>query len=92
MAMMFWYGSHWMFWQAALMWVAVLVFWGLVFWAVYALVTSARRSGDRDHGASREDDPRRILDQRLARGEIDEDEYRHLRELIDRTPASTGSR
>lgn len=90
--MMLWYGAHWMFWQAALMWVAVLVFWALVFWAVYALVTSARRSGDRDRAARGEDDPRRILDQRLARGEIGEDEYRHLRDLIDRAPVGTATR
>ena len=34
---------------------------------------------NRDDGT----DARRILDQRLARGEIDAGEYRHLRDLID---------
>jgi putative membrane protein len=76
--MMFGYGAHWALWQAALMWAGMIVFWGLLIWGVYALITAARRpSRDEDGGESR-----RILDQRLARGEIDEAEYRRLRDLI----------
>jgi putative membrane protein len=90
-AMMFWYGAHWAFWQASLMWVGMIVFWGLVIWAVYALITTARkpsRDRDEDGGA------RRILDERLARGEIDEAEYQRLRDLLSspgkQEPAGTG--
>ena len=25
--MMFWYGGHWAFWQAGLMWVGMIAFW-----------------------------------------------------------------
>lgn len=92
---MFWYGAHWMFWQAAVMWGGMVVFWGLVIWAVYALVTSSRRSSDRpgrEDLPRRDEDPRRILDQRLARGEIDAEEYQRLRDLIDRSPADAASR
>lgn len=89
--LMFWYGSHLMFWQAALMWIGMLAFWGLVIWAIYALVTStSRRSGEH-----RGPDARRILDERLARGEIDTAEYQRLRDLITagdrRAPADVGS-
>jgi putative membrane protein len=80
-AMMLWYGGHWAFWQASLMWLGMIVFWGLLAWVIYALVTAATRRpprGDHDGGYAR-----RILDQRLARGEIDEAEYRRLRDLID---------
>lgn len=92
--MMFWYGAHWAFWQVSLMWVGMIVFWGLVIWAVYALVTAARRpSRDRDEGGG--SDARRILDERLARGEIDEAEYRRLRDMIgsggQHEPAGTGT-
>jgi putative membrane protein len=79
-AMMFWYGAHLAFWQVSVMWIGMIVFWGLLAWAVYALVTAATRTpsrGDQD-GA----DARRILDQRLARGKIDDEEYRRLRGLI----------
>jgi len=91
-AMMFWYGGHWAFWQVGLAWVGMLLFWALLIWAVYALITSAtRRPPRRDDG----DDPQRILDQRLARGEIDAEEYRRLRDLIasrgPHTPAGTGN-
>jgi putative membrane protein len=79
--MMFWYGAHWAFWQASLMWVGMIVFWGLLIWAVYALITAARRPSrdrDDDQGSS----ARRILDERLARGEIDDAEYQRLRDLL----------
>jgi putative membrane protein len=91
-AMMFWYGSHWVFWQVALMWVGMIAFWGLLIWAVYALITSSTRRPDHDH---RGDEARRILDLRLAKGEIDAEEYRRLRDLIaheDRNPISPGDR
>ena len=91
--MMFWYGGHWAFWQAGLMWVGMIAFWGLLIWGGYALITNlTRKPPDAGHG---NDDAVRILDRRLASGEIDADEYRRLRELITagdhHTPAGTGS-
>ena len=78
--MMIWFGSHWAFWQSGLMWIAVLAFWVLVAWVGYVFITSGPpRTRSRDDGA----DARHILDQRLARGEIDAEEYRRLRDLID---------
>ena len=87
---MFWDGGgHWVFWQAALMWVGMVVFWGLVIWAVYALVANAGRA--RPSGwPGLEPDARSILDQRLAKGEISPEEYARLRETLEtgrpRTP------
>jgi putative membrane protein len=95
--MMFWNGGGWPFWEVALMWVGMIAFWGLLIWAVYALVTQATRrpgaeAGGKEH---RSDDAQRILDERLARGEIDTDEYRRLRDALasgdDRSPAGSGS-
>ena len=90
--MMFWYGGHWAFWQAGLMWVVMIAFWGLLIWGAYALITYlTRKPGTADSG----DDAVRILDQRLARGEIDAGEYQRLRDLITagdhHTPAASGS-
>src|SRR6266699_1848932 len=76
--MMFWYGNAgWPFWEIALMWVGMIAFWGLLIWAIYALITSAtRRPGPQTRGGEhRGVDARHILDERLARGEIDTDEY-----------------
>ena len=96
--MMFWYGNAgWAFWQIALMWAFMAAFWGLLIWAAYALITSAtRRPGAEAPGDERGGDPaRRILDERLARGEIVTDEYRRLRDVLasddDRSPAGRGS-
>ena len=95
--MMFWNGGGWPFWEVALMWVGMIAFWGLLIWAVYALITAAtRRPGTETRGEEHAGDPaRRILDERLARGEIDTDEYRRLRDVLasgdDRSPAGRGS-
>jgi putative membrane protein len=94
--MMFWYGGGWAWWQAGLMWLVVIAFWAFLIWAVYALVTGiARRGGEPEGGRPQTGGARRILDERLARGEIDPEEYRRLRETLDggtgRSPAGTGS-
>jgi uncharacterized membrane protein len=100
-AMMFGYGGTgggWPIWAVALMWVGMLAFLGVLIWVGYTLMTSAtRRSrqhrrgdqcvGERHSGA----DARGVLDERLARGEIDAAEYQRLRGLIaardDQVPA-----
>ena len=90
--MMFWYGGQWAWWQGGLMWLGMIVFWGLLIWAVYAVITNLTRKQGSNHSG---DDARRILDQRLARGEIDAEEYQWLRDLITpsdhQSPAGTGS-
>jgi putative membrane protein len=91
--MMFWYGGHWAFWQAGLMWAGMLVFWGLLIWGAYVLITTAVRKPD--HG-DQVGNARAILDQRLARGEISPEEYRRMRDLLSgdatKTAAGSGSR
>ncbi len=101
--MMFWNGGGWAWWQAGLMWIAMIAFLALLIWAVYALVASVtRRPGrpDRDQGLQPGSGPqpgsaRRILDERLARGEISAEEYRRLRDVLadgeGRSPAGSGS-
>lgn len=44
--MMFWYGGGWAWWQAGLMWLAMIAFWAVVIWAIYALVTGITRRPD----------------------------------------------
>ena len=96
--MMFEYGNNWGFWQVALIWVGMIAFWGLLIWAVYALATSSAGSARSDKlGRNRDggNDAGHILDQRLAKGEINADEYHRLRDLIrndDPVPVATGDR
>jgi putative membrane protein len=93
--MMFWSGGGWAWWQAGLMWLAMIAFWGVLIWAIYALIAGARRGGTAERGERQPGDARAILDQRLARGEISPEEYRRLRDVLDggtgRSPAGTGS-
>ena len=79
--MMFGYGSGWPAWGIALMWIGMLAFLAFLIWAAYALITSTSGRPGRD----RDQQPCSaaiILDERLARGEIDAEEYRRLRDLI----------
>jgi len=89
--MMFWYGGGWAWWQAGLMWLVMIAFWALLIWAIYALVTGiTRRPGQAEPGGQRgPGDARRILDERLARGEIGTEEYQRLREVLEGGPDRT---
>jgi putative membrane protein len=90
--MMFWYGGHWVFWQAALMWLVMVAFWGLMIWLVYTFVVAVIRDSRRQGPG---DSAKAILDERLARGEIDAEEYRRLRDVMvldQHTPVGTGDR
>jgi putative membrane protein len=78
---MMWYwggGVHWWGWLLGT--IAMIAFWALIIWAIwYWIVTASRRPPDHQQ---RDDDAKRILDERLARGEIDTDEYRRLLAVI----------
>jgi putative membrane protein len=78
--------------------VGMVAFWGLMVWAIWSFVTGG--NGKPEQGQQR-DEAKRILDERLARGEIDAAEYNRLRDLITteeqhdrngRTPVGTGDR
>lgn len=65
--MMFWNGGGWAWWQAGLMWVVMIAFWGLLIWGIYALITNLTRRPGTGPGPSGQG-ARQILDERLARG------------------------
>jgi uncharacterized membrane protein len=75
------------------MWIAMIAFWGLLIWGIYALVTGAARKPDRKPDG---DAAARILDERLAKGEIDAAEYEHLKDVMAASqagrPTGAGSR
>ena len=85
---MWWHGNWgWGSWLA--MSLSMLVFWGLVIWVVATLVRSP--------GTPREPsvDPERILAERFARGEINEDDYRRRLDAlrsVDGPEVHAGSR
>ena len=79
--MMGWYhdGAGWGGWLV--MTIAMIAFWAMVIVAVIVLFRGSRSGGE---ASSPRQDPIDILDQRFARGEIDEDEY-HARSAVLRT-------
>ena len=90
--MMFGYGGTgggWPVWAVALTWIGMLVLLGVLIWVGYTLMTNAGRRPRPDRGAGPGThergggaDARGVLDERLARGEIDAAEYQRLRGLI----------
>jgi len=80
-------GGHWGLW--VLMIVAMVVFWGALAWIIVTLVrqrgTPAGSIPPAPESSSSlpSSDALCILNERLARGDIDEDEYSRRRSLID---------
>jgi putative membrane protein len=76
-------GVGWAGW--ILMVLMMLAFWGAIAWVAVTLI---RHSGSRtqipqpDAPAQRGPDSLRILEERFARGEIDEDEFRRRRDVL----------
>jgi putative membrane protein len=95
--MLYWgSGAHWWAWLVGS--VFMLAFWVVIVWAIWYLVTNLTRQPEHRRAG---DEAKRILDERLARGEIDAEEYTRLRELIQspdvhasngQTPQSAGHR
>ena len=77
--MMFWDGGSWVWWQVLLMWTGMIAFWGALIWAAYYFVSASFRDSRRNdvQGGAK-----RILDERLARGEIDTGEYQRLQDAL----------
>jgi putative membrane protein len=65
-----WYHVGWG-WGWGVMTLVMVAFWGLVIWAVVNVVRGAGEAAP-----TRQRRPEGILAERLARGDIDEDEYR----------------
>ena len=81
---MMWYGgSGVQWWGWLLMSVGTVAFWGLIVWAIWYLVASFTRQPERSQGST---DPKRILDERLARGEIDTEEYQRRLNALGGAP------
>lgn len=81
--MMYWYGHGMGGWGYVLMTLNMLFFWGLVIVGIVFLVRyvgASRQSGGGRGGASAD----RILAERFARGEIDEEEYQRRRDILRR--------
>lgn len=81
--MMGWYndGTGWIGWLV--MTLTMVAFWSLVIYAVMSIFRGTQRAGEPLSGQR---DPMQILDERFARGEIDEDEY-HARSSVLRAAA-----
>jgi putative membrane protein len=80
--MHYWDGS-WGWGAWLLMSLAMVAFWGALAWIIVALVRNHRGPAPHDQ-ASSPPDALHILDERFAKGEIDESEYRDRRKVLQR--------
>jgi uncharacterized membrane protein len=102
--MMFGYGGAggWPAWAVAFMWIGMFASLGVLIWGGYILMTNATRRPHQQHRGDQDAHQRRsgagargVLDERLARDEIDAAEYQRLQGLIaagdDQAPAGSAS-
>ena len=87
-------GGHWGLWIVMI--IAMLVFWGGLAWVIVTLVRQRGSHPDPrllPPGGPPPGNPAagalRILDERLARGEIEDEEYKRRRDLIRGTEPGT---
>ena len=74
---MYWGGDGMAWWGYLLMSVSMIVFWGLVIGGIIALVRYLGRPPEQSQTGPVQPTPEQILAERFARGELDEEEYRH---------------
>ncbi|MER5736831.1 MULTISPECIES: SHOCT domain-containing protein [unclassified Streptomyces] len=74
--MMFWNGGGMNGWGWFAMSAGMILFWGLLITAVVLIFRALDRAVERPARQDGPMGPERILGERLARGEIDEEEYR----------------
>ena len=87
---MYWYGHGIGGWGYALMTLSMLLFWGVVIYGIVALIRYGRRDSPQVREPAQPPAPERLLAERFARGEIDEDEYQQrLTSLRAAGPAAT---
>ena len=79
------WNDSWSGWNWALMMTGMVVFWGLVAWAIVALVRSPNRSQRVTNNSAEE-----ILAGRLAAGEIEGDEYQQRLDVLRSDKVPTG--
>ena len=86
--MMMWYGGDWGWGGWVLMAVGMVVFWALVITAVVLAVRylAGPRGTDASPSGSGQTRAEGVLADRLARGEIDENEYRQRLSLLREYP------
>ena len=75
--MMYGYGNGMGGWGYALMTISMILFWGAVIYGIVALVRYTHRDCPQrgEPAGPPAPEPERLLAERFARGEIDEDEY-----------------
>lgn len=74
--MMFWYGDGMNGWAWFAMSAGMVLFWGLLITVVVMLFRTLDRAADRPSEFRPATPAEQILGERLARGEIDDEEYR----------------
>ncbi|MFD6324337.1 SHOCT domain-containing protein [Streptomyces sp. NPDC058442] len=89
--MMFWYDHGVSGWGWFAMSVGMILFWALIITAVVLLLRAVNSSHERTHTlATPTPTPEDILRERLARGEIDEEEYRRRLSTLHSDPLAKG--
>lgn len=66
-------------WGAGFGWIFMLLFWGLVIWAIIYLAQNISRSNRREYGDKYDDRAISIIKERYAKGEISKEEFERMK-------------
>lgn len=64
--------------------VFMIIFWGVIIWAIIALVRHFAGRNSDWHMKSKENEALRILNERYARGEISKEEYEERKAVLNK--------
>jgi putative membrane protein len=81
--MMWWYGPGMNGWGYGLMTISMVLFWALIVFGIVALIRYIGRAGQ---ATTDRPTPRQLLDERFARGEIDDEEYQRRLDVMTGEP------
>lgn len=68
-----------MSWGFGLGWIFMLLFWGLIIWAIIYLAQNLSRSDNMDYRDQKRDKSMDILRERYAKGEISKEEFEKMK-------------
>jgi putative membrane protein len=77
-------GDGWGWWMAT-GWLWMIVFWGLIIWAIAKIASGGARSHS---GTTSEATPLEILERRYARGEITDEQFEAMRRRLTGGPTT----
>jgi len=82
------YGGYPGSWGFGFGWIFMIIFWGLIIWAIYALIrgfSGHKCCGGHDHGGHKQGEKNAmdILKERYAKGEVNKEDFEKMKKDLE---------